>query len=88
MLPCNGCAYRKSIPDNCHIGCSFAWTKETIGPLLAGATINAHTAQWFRFPFNFDPTWGPDECAQRAATADPEKVAEPNPLAEILSMLG
>lgn len=88
MLPCTGCAYRKSIPGNCHIGCSFAWSRETIKPLLDAAHITPRTAQWFAFPCNFDPVWGPDECAQRSETADPEKIAKPNPFAEILAIMG
>lgn len=88
MLPCQGCAYRKPIPGNCHIGCSFAWTEETVAPLLKASHITKSTAQWFAFPFNYDPVWGPDECAQRSETLDPEKVTAANPLAELLAMFG
>jgi len=30
--------------------------------------------QWFRFPFNYDPVWGPDACPAKAETADPVMV--------------
>jgi hypothetical protein len=86
MLPCTGCAYRKSIPGNCHIGCAFDWSKKPNDvPQNQGSE---RTSQWFRFPFNYDPTWGPDECAARSETRDEANVAPSNPLIEILSMLG
>lgn len=87
MLPCAGCAYRKPIPGNCHIACSFAWSRDAGVKLLSESHITERTAQWFSFPWNYDPVWGPDACPNRAETIDPEKVAKPNPLAEILSML-
>jgi hypothetical protein len=49
--------------------------------------VKPRVAQWFRFPFNYDPMWGPDTCAARAETRDPAKVAPPNPIADLLSLL-
>lgn len=90
MLPCQGCAYQRSIPGNCHIRCAFDWLgadAETQAKLPVNQG-SARTARWFMFPFNFDPVWGPDECPARSETLDAEKLAKPNPLFELLSMLG
>lgn len=48
----------------------------------------AHFDQWFIFPLNYDPTWGPNECAMRAEEADPEKMAKKNPMADLVSIMG
>jgi hypothetical protein len=84
MLPCNGCAYRESIPGDAHSRCVFDWSQalKDVPPDPA-----PRVRQWFRFPFNYDPVWGPDTCAQRSETRDPKKIAKPNPLADILSLL-
>lgn len=89
MLPCNGCAYRRSIPGNCHISCAFAWGKhpDETNQTFNGFEISARARQWFIFPLNYDPVWGPDSCTARAETADPEKVTELSPMLSILSML-
>ena len=89
MLPCHGCAYRKSIPGDAHSRCVFDWAQDVDGlkALLGAAHVNQRTAQWFRFPFNYDPTWGPDQCSQRAETADATKIAPANPFADLLSLL-
>lgn len=76
MLPCNGCAYRREIPGNAHIRCVFRWDR-----------IHYEPRRWFIFPYNYDPLWGPDECAARAETADPEKVMPDSPVADLLSLL-
>jgi hypothetical protein len=91
MLPCQGCGYRTSIPGDTHIRCVFSWFEEgehleALVALLMGATITERTHRWFRFPFNFDPVWGPDVCPMRAETRDPAKVAPPNPWADLLSL--
>jgi hypothetical protein len=85
MLPCIGCAYRAWIPGNSHIRCHFDWRQlpEQI-PVNQGS---ARTAQWFMFPFNYDPVWGPDDCQARSETKDQAKIAPSNPLAELLSLL-
>lgn len=90
MLPCQGCGYRRSIPGDEHSRCAFDWTTHDVpgaALLIVSAKLTPRTAQWFRFPFNYDPVWGPDQCPQRADTADPEKTAKPNPLADLLSLL-
>ncbi len=86
MLPCQGCAYRDSIPGNCHIRCRFDWQQmpESVPQNLG----SERAAQWFRFPFNYDPTWGPNECPARSETLDTSKVAATSPLLELLSLLG
>lgn len=89
MLPCKGCAYREAIPGDAHSRCVFDWSDDKIGlvRLLGTAKITPRTVQWFRFPFNYDPMWGPDECPQRSDTRDESKVAVKNPLADLLSLL-
>lgn len=83
MLPCEGCAYRESIPGDVHIRCVFLWK-----PAEVLVAPNLRTARWFLFPFNYDPLWGPDECANRSETRDPAKTMPRNPMADILSILG
>ena len=90
VLPCKGCAYRVSLPGNTHSRCVFDWlpqAQEDFLALIRAARITERTAQWFRFPFNFDPVWGPDHCPHRAETRDPVKVAPPNPFGDFLSLL-
>lgn len=89
MLPCQGCAYRQNIPGDAHSRCVFDWMRQDPEGLVAKFTdrLTARTQQWFRFPFNYDPTWGPDTCGQRAETIDPGKAAPPNPLGDLLSLL-
>ena len=90
MLPCDGCAYRQSIPGARHARCSFDWMRHDLKGMVAligSAKITPRTAQWFRFPFNYDPIWGPDACPQRTETADDEKRAAPNLWADLLSLL-
>jgi hypothetical protein len=85
MLPCNGCAYRASIPGNAHIRCRFDWAKsEYAVPMVH----SIYARRYFHFPFNYDPQWGPDICEARAVELDPAKVAPENPLADLLSLLG
>lgn len=66
------------------------WSQDMPGlaKLVASAHITPRTAQWFRFPLNYDPVWGPDDCLQRAETAEPDKIAKFNPFADLLSLLG
>lgn len=86
MLPCAGCAYRRELPGNCHIRCVFDWsTRPADIPENQGDP--ERTSQWFLFPLNYDPVWGPNACAARSDTADPSKIAKPNPLLEMLAML-
>jgi hypothetical protein len=90
MLPCKGCAYREGIPGGAHSRCVFDWVNKTpdkFVALIESAKLTPRTAQWFRFPFNYDPTWGPDLCPNFAETRDPAMVAPPSPLADILSLL-
>lgn len=88
MLPCKGCAYVRVIPGTHHRRCVFDWTKHDLAG-FAGMflKVTARVQQWFRFPFNYDPVWGPDACPQRAEAADSAKIAPPNPWADVLSLL-
>ena len=49
-------------------------------------------SSWCRFHqlvrHNFDPIWKLTPCTQWAETAEPNKVAPNNPLAEVISLLG
>ncbi len=82
MLPCDGCAYKASIPGNCHIRCKFDWLQ-----MPDKIPTAEHGRQWFSFPFNYDPVWGPDECAARSEAVDAAKMAKESPLADIISLL-
>lgn len=85
MLPCNGCAYRDEVPGSAHSRCVFKWRGGELEAMFA--SVPAHAARWYRFPLNYDPVWGPNECAQRSETRDPEKVAPSNPWTDLLSLL-
>lgn len=90
MLPCSGCAYRSEIPGDCQIACDFDWLKHTsefAALIEARKSTPERSDQWFRFPLNYDPVWGPDSCPFRAETRDPEKTTPANPLRQLLSML-
>ena len=89
MLPYKGCAYRRTIPGNCHIRCVFDWSQEPelVKQFQAENQVSDHVRQWFAFPFNYDPVWGADECPARSETLDDAKVEKPNPLKDLLSML-
>jgi hypothetical protein len=80
MLPCKGCGYSQRIPGNEHIRCIFDWSK------VGGHPYKLR--RWFSFPFNYDPMWGPDECAGRSETIDVGKVAPSHPLLDIISLMG
>jgi hypothetical protein len=86
MLPCHGCAYRREIPGDCHSRCVFDWIKHADLAMPSNAH-SARTQRWFRFPYNFDPVWGQNECAGRADTADPDSIAQAHPLLDLLSLL-
>jgi hypothetical protein len=85
MLPCHGCAYRRDIPGDCHSRCAFHWRDSDL--TMPRNDHGPRTQQWFRFPFNYDPIWGPDDCAARAEVEDKTKLAPQNPLADLLSFL-
>ena len=88
MLPCRNCAYRESIPGDCHISCQFDWQNAPL-EVQKGYPVNQsnRSSQWFIFPYNFDPVWGPDECPARADQRDPQNVAKDDPLLKLFSML-
>ena len=67
MLPCHGCAYRENVPGDAHSRCVFAWPSRASMP--KGHPHGIRNG-WYLFPFNYDPTWGPDECLNRAETRD------------------
>ncbi len=85
MLPCRDCAYRENIPGDCHFSCSYNWEPEEIVALMRQSHVTSKTSRWFRFPFNFDPVWGPDKCTKQSAEAT-NKV-ESSPLRELFKML-
>ena len=86
MLPCKGCAYSAGIPGDCHIRCEFDWATTEDDP-PRNASSNPRTAQWFRFPFNYDPVWGPDECTQKSGTRVLDAVVQASPLRDLISLL-
>lgn len=86
MLPCHGCAYRREIPGDCHSRCVFDWIGQAHFPVPANQG-SPRTDRWFRFPFNYDPVWGPDTCPARSETLDKSKQAKEHPLLNLLSLL-
>ena len=87
MLPCNnGCGYRRDIPGDCHDKCVFDWDNSKYKiPQNQGS---ARTAQWFIFPANFDPVWGPDKCPAFSKKANKKMIRESDPLFDLISLMG
>jgi len=78
VLPCrSGCAYKGEIPNDAHIRCLFAWSVGTEFP----------PQKWFAFPYNYDPTWGPDVCPHFSTVADPAKCQRADAMSDLLSLL-
>lgn len=86
MLPCQGCAYRESIPGDAHIRCVYKWDPAELRAAIPLPT--PHVRRWFLFPFNYDPTWGPDACPARSETRDASRTTPSNPLGDLISLLG
>lgn len=90
MLRCNKCAYQKSIPGDCHIQCQYDWAnapKEVLEKCPVNADIPDRARQWFRFPLNYDPVWGPNECPAQSEVLDQSKVAMFDPFLQLLALL-
>ncbi len=88
MLPCKDCAYRGSIAGNCHIKCMFDWAKSPEEIQASVPTLQVRRgAQWFNFPLNYDPVWGPDECPAKADERDPAMTREETSLEGLASLL-
>ncbi|PCI28497.1 hypothetical protein COB55_03805 [Candidatus Wolfebacteria bacterium] len=83
---CHTCAYKGSIPGNCHIKCTLDWSKTNNKPPKG----NPHEIKngWFMFPYNFDPIWQESECPEHSDKLDKDKQKEPDVFGSILSMLG
>lgn len=60
MLPCDKCGYKRYIPGDAHVSCVFDWLKNRTSPDFEN--VPDHAVQWFHFPYNYDPVWGPDKC--------------------------
>ena len=91
MLPCEiqQCAYRKSIPGDRHSQCCRRFLIREILPILTHMTkLPPQVWQWFIFPYNYDPCWGPDECLGFSDTIDPDKVYKFDADEKLLSLLG
>lgn len=88
MLPCRKCAYRGSIAGNAHLKCMFAWLKADKDVQEKVPTLQVRRgAQWFHFPLNYDPTWGPDECPAQSDERDPDMTREESPMEGLASLL-
>lgn len=85
MLPCHQCAYREEVPGSAHSRCVYAWESSEVTP--RGDPHGIRNG-WYLFPFNYDPTWGPDSCKMRSETRESNKVMPAHPLADLLSILG
>ena len=86
MLPCDGCAYRQGVPGSAHIRCVFKWHPDTLRAAIPAPS--PRVAQWFFFPLNYDPVWGPDVCPNRNETRDPAQTMPDDPMLDLLSLLG
>ncbi len=85
MLKCQDCVYSRSIQGNAHIKCAFDWVKS--GKEMPELKAK-RAAQWFRFPYNYDPIWS-DYCNSFSETEDPEMTKNNfNPIEELLSIMG
>ena len=79
-----------TIPGNCHIQCKYAWTLAPV-KIQKGYPRNQggrNAAQWFHFPINFDPVWGPDTCPAFNAKYDPKMKKDFDPLTQLAALLG
>ena len=87
MLPCQTCAYRAEIPGDYHISCRFNWLLSKDSMPHNTSRNPRRTNRWFRFPFNYDPVWGPDACAAYNTSSDPKWMMSEDPLFDLLSLL-
>lgn len=85
-LPCKNCAYRDSILGDAHIRCGREWKDEDM-TWMSEHEVSSRCRRWFRWPVNFDPSWGPSECPGHADVRDPNKTHKPDPLEELMSLL-
>ena len=60
MLPCHNCIHRRDIPGDAHVQCDAHWENGQLDELLEHCPTFAR--QWFFFPINYDPRWGPNTC--------------------------
>lgn len=91
MLPChNGCAYKENIPGNTHIGCCFDWTGSTdeVRKGYPRCSNPSYAQQWFIFPYNFDPCWGPDNCTAFSTERDEKMIKKQNSFEQLIALLG
>jgi len=103
MLPCNGCTYKGQRAGTRHIRCHFRWMPEPIEKLRGAmneeeqsrvlqlsaicSTVPTRAAQWFRFPINYDPVWGPDTCPRRSGERnDGDYIESYPPMVELMGM--
>lgn len=80
---CYGCAYKRNVPGDAHIACSFNFLKSD-KPIPRG-DVHGIRNGWYMFPVNYDPTWMKDECLAHSETSDPKMVVDP--LMNLLNLL-
>lgn len=81
-LPCHGCAYTEEVPGSAHLSCVFRFKD---GKDVPTCQAN-HGHQWFHFPVNFDPVWGPEECKGFSKEKDEKNVREKPPLESLFRL--
>ena len=59
MLKCYQCVYKGDIPGDVHFACRYQWSQEGAPP-RPKFKGSPRQAQWFLFPWNFDPIWAAD----------------------------
>ena len=67
MLPCSNCKWREPVRFSTQTACSRNWHEvdrerlREFGDRIHDS-VPAHAWQWFHFPLDYDPVWGPNEC--------------------------
>jgi len=91
MLPCetHGCAYQKTLQGDRHSVCTRKFTLDEVRPILLQMTLlPPHVIKWFLFPYNFNPTWGPDMCKGFSTHKDFNKTRTISAEEELLGIFG
>lgn len=57
---CYTCAYKRKVPGDAHIRCSFRWSESNLTP--PPGNPYGVSRGWYIFPLLFDPVWMIEEC--------------------------
>ena len=70
MLPCLNCTLRKKVVGDAHSQCTYPHTQELFADIMSKASAHGIKKGWFRWPYNYDPVWGPDACIAYSPTGE------------------